>query len=151
MNISRFFVATVLLLVFVTPATAQESKTDRRAINMRSGQAASLPFSDAVLVGNTLYLAGRLGLDPATNAPPKEIEQEVKLLLDGFKSVLTHANMTMENLVFVTVYCPDLSLYTKFNEVYRTYFQKDFPARAFVGSGPLLFGSHFEMQGIAVK
>lgn len=151
MNISRFFVATVLLLVFVTPATAQESKAERRAINMRSGQAASLPFSDAVLVGNTLYLAGRLGLDPATNAPPKEIEQEVKLLLDGFKSVLTQANMTMENLVFVTVYCPDLSLYTKFNEVYRTYFQKDFPARAFVGSGPLLFGSHFEMQGIAVK
>ncbi len=151
MNISRFFVAAVLLLVFVTPATAQESKTDRRAINMRSGQAASLPFSDAVLVGNTLYLAGRLGLDPATNAPPKEIEQEVKLLLDGFKSVLTQANMTMENLVFVTVYCPDLSLYSKFNEVYRTYFQKDFPARAFIGSGPLLFGAHFEMQGIAAK
>lgn len=151
MRITKFHSVTALILLFSTFALAQETKAGRRAINLRSGQAASLPFSDAVLVGNTLYLAGRLGLDPATNAPPKEIEQEVKLLLDGFKSVLAQANMTMENLVYITVYCSDLSLYNAFNEVYRSYFNKDFPARAFIGSGPLLFGARFEMQGIAVK
>ena len=59
--------------------------------------------------------------------------------------------MTMDDLVYVTVYCPDLSLYDEFNRVYRTYFTGEFPARAFVGSGPLLFGGHFEVQGIAVK
>lgn len=130
---------------------AQDPQTDRRTINIRTGTSATLPFSDGVLVGKTLYLAGRLGLDPATNAPPKEVEQEVRNILDGFKAVLAKADMTMENLVFVQVFCPDLSLYGKFNEVYRTYFQKDFPARAFIGSGPLLFGARFEVQGIAVK
>lgn len=141
----------VILLVVSSAAMAQDLRTDRRTINIRTGASATLPFSDGVLVGNTLYLAGRLGLDPATNAPPKEVEQEVRNILDGFKAVLAKADMTMENLVFVQVFCPDLSLYSKFNDVYRTYFQKDFPARAFIGSGPLLFGARFEMQGIAVK
>ena len=50
-----------------------------------------------------------------------------------------------------TVYSPDLSLYGDFNEVYRSHFEGDFPARAFIGSGPLLFGMRFEMQAIAVR
>ena len=109
------------------------------------------PFSDAVQVGNTLYLAGRIGLDPKTGKPPAAIEQEVHLVLDGMKQTLAQANMTMDELVYVQVFCPDLSLYDQFNKVYRAYFQKDFPARAFVGSGPLLRGGHFEIMAIAVK
>ncbi len=111
----------------------------------------TLPFSDAVLVGDTLYLAGRIGIDPETGKPPAELEKEIRLLLDGMKTTLAAANMTMDDLVSVQVFCPDLSLYEKFNEIYRTYFIKDFPARAFIGSGPLLRGGRFEAQGIAVK
>jgi enamine deaminase RidA (YjgF/YER057c/UK114 family) len=59
--------------------------------------------------------------------------------------------MTMDDLVTVQVFCPDLSLYDKFNAIYRTYFSKNFPARAFLGSGPLLRGGHFEIVGIAIK
>lgn len=59
--------------------------------------------------------------------------------------------MSMDDLVYVTVYCPDIALYGIFNEVYSAYFSADFPARAFVGSGDLLFGMGFEMQGIAVR
>jgi enamine deaminase RidA (YjgF/YER057c/UK114 family) len=57
----------------------------------------------------------------------------------------------MDDLVSVQIFCPDLSLYEKFNEVYRTYFTKDFPARAFIGSGPLLRGGRFEAQGTAIR
>jgi 2-iminobutanoate/2-iminopropanoate deaminase len=110
----------------------------------------TLPYSDAVLVGDTLYLAGKIGIDPETGKPPAELEKEIRFLLDGIKATLKEANMTMDDLVSVTVFCPDLSLYEKFNEIYRTYFIKDFPARAFIGSGPLLRGGRFEMQGIAV-
>jgi reactive intermediate/imine deaminase len=110
-----------------------------------------LPFSDGVTVGNTFYLAGRLGTDPKTNQIPGDIEQEIHFLLDSFKDVLAAGGMTMDDLVTVTIYCPDLTLYDKFNAVYRSYYKKDFPARAFIGSGPLLRGAHFEMQGIAVK
>jgi len=111
----------------------------------------TLPFSDAVLVGDTLYLAGRIGIDPETGKPPAELEKEIRLLLDGMKTTLASANMTMDDLVSVQVFCPDLSLYEKFNEIYRTYFSKNFPARAFIGSGPLLRGGRFEAQGIAVR
>jgi enamine deaminase RidA (YjgF/YER057c/UK114 family) len=111
----------------------------------------TLPYSDGVLVGDTLYLAGRIGVDPETGKPPAELEKEIRLLLDGMKTTLAGANMTMDDLVSVQVFCPDLSLYEKFNEIYRTYFIKDFPARAFIGSGPLLRGGRFEAQGIAVR
>lgn len=111
----------------------------------------TLPYSDAVLAGNTLYVAGRIGVDPQTGRPPDDVEKEIRLLLDGVKTTLAAAELTMDDLVSVQVFCPDLTLYDKFNEVYRTYFTKDFPARAFIGSGPLLRGGHFEMQGIAVR
>ncbi|MBI3005916.1 MAG: RidA family protein [Ignavibacteriales bacterium] len=141
-----------VVLVLVSSTYAQESTSKRRNINIaRSATARNLPFSDAVLVGNTLYLSGRLGIDPKTGVPPADINDEIKFLLDGFKSVLADANMTMDNLVQVQVFCPDLGLYDKFNAAYRTYFSKDFPARAFIGSGPLLRGAHFEMIGIAAK
>ena len=107
-------------------------------------------FSNGVLVGDTLYLAGHLGLD-AQNKPPATPEEEARLVLDEFKATLARAGMTMDDLVQVTVFCPDVGLWQKFNGVYRGYFGKDFPARAFIGSGPLLFGARFEVQGIAVK
>ena len=72
-------------------------------------------------------------------------------MIDGFKAVLAEAGMAMDDLVSVQIFCSDISLYDKFNGVYRSYFKKDFPARAFIGSGPLLRGAHFEMQAIAVK
>jgi reactive intermediate/imine deaminase len=111
----------------------------------------TLPYSDGVLVGDTFYLAGKIGIDPETGKPPAEVDKEIRFLLDGMKATLKETSMTMDDLVSVQVFCPDLSLYEKFNEIYRTYFSKNFPARAFIGSGPLLRGGHFEMQGIAVR
>ncbi len=141
----------VTLILLGSLSLAQEFRTPRHAVNLPRGEAANLPFSDAVMVGNTLYISGRGGIDFKTMKTPDDPKDEAKLMLDGFKSILATAEMTMDDLVFVTVYCPDLALYKVFNEVYRTYFSKDFPARAFVGSGPLLFGMRFEMQAIAVR
>jgi 2-iminobutanoate/2-iminopropanoate deaminase len=140
-----------LLTAFaINSAVSYGQKSSRRNINL-PGKNAALPFTDGVMVGNTLYLAGRLGTDPKTNQIPADVDQEIKFMLDGFKDVLAQSGMTMDNLVSATVYCPDLTLYDKFNAAYRTYFKKDFPARAFIGSGPLLRGAHFEIQGIAAK
>jgi 2-iminobutanoate/2-iminopropanoate deaminase len=109
------------------------------------------PFSHVVDAGGTLYLAGTLGLDPATRKPPADAKAEARLALDDLRRKLELAGATMDDLVWVQVFCPDLALYDDFNAVYRTYFERGFPARSFIGSGPLLFGSRFEINAIAVK
>jgi 2-iminobutanoate/2-iminopropanoate deaminase len=108
------------------------------------------PFSDAVRVGDTLYLAGRIGIDPATGKPPAGIADEARVLLDDVQRVLAAARMTMEDLVMVTIFAPDVGDFAAFNAVYLTYFEGELPARAFIGSGPLLFGARFELTAIAV-
>ena len=114
-------------------------------------QGLPVPYSDAVLVGNTMYVGGRTGNDPITGNIPEDIEKEIRFLLNSFKTALANGGMAMDDVVMVQVHCPDLSLYGKFNVIYRTYFSRELPARAFLGSGPLLGGAHFEMLGIAVK
>lgn len=144
------FMVLAVVLSFVVGMAA--SPAARRYIHLSAASdMQKLPFSDAVMVGDTLYLAGRIGFDPATGKPPADIDQEIKFLLDGYASVLKEGGMTMDDLVSVQVFCPDLSLYDRFNAAYRARFSKDFPARAFIGSGPLLRDGHFEMMGIAVK
>lgn len=144
--------ALVLAVVLSFFAGMAATPTARRYINLpRTDEHPRLPFSDGVLIGDTLYVAGHIGFDPATGKPPADIDLEIKLLLDNFARVLNEGGMTMDDLVSVQIFCPDLSLYDRFNLPYRARFGKDLPARAFVGSGPLLRGGHFEMLGIAVK
>ena len=113
--------------------------------------AAALPFSDAVAVGDTLYLAGHLGLDPGTGKAPADSGVEAHLVLDAVQHTLAAAGYRMDDLVSVTVYCTDLAHYEEFNAVYRGYFHGHYPARAFIGAGSLLRGARFEVQGVAVR
>ena len=121
----------------------------RRYVNLP--RKAALPFSDAVLVGDTLYLAGRIGLDPATGLAPADVDEELELLFDGFEAVLAQAGMSMNDLVWVQIFSPDISLWERFNAAYVKRFSGEFPARAFLGSGPLLKNGRFEMMGTAVR
>lgn len=111
-----------------------------------------LPFTHAVVAGETIYLAGTLGLDPKTRLPPKDPSEEARLIMEGMKKKLALAGAKMDDLVSVTVFCSDISLYEAFNGVYGSYFTKGkYPARAFIGSGPLLRGARFEVVGTAVR
>ena len=148
-----FFVGLVLGLVVVGvvgAVVAVQGSSGKRIINL-PGRTTQAPFSDAVMVGDTLYVAGRLGLDPETSRPPGRVEHEVRLILDGITAVLAEADMTMDDLVSIQVFCSDVSLYGRFNTIYTTYFTEAPPARAFIGSGPLLRGGRFEVMGIAVS
>ncbi len=143
-------VGLALGLAASAPAIRGEA-SGRRVINL-PGRSAEAPFSDSVLAGDTLYLAGKLGLDPKTGKPPADPEQEIRLMLDRVKDNLAAAGMTMDDLVKVEIHCSDISLYDRFNAIYKTYFTtSDLPARAFLGSGPLLRGARFEITAIAVK
>jgi 2-iminobutanoate/2-iminopropanoate deaminase len=109
------------------------------------------PFSLGVMVDGTFYVAGHLGVDPATGKVPPEAEAEVRLVMDSVKQSLERAGLSMSDLVSVTVYCTDLDLYDKFNAVYRSYFKGNYPARAFLGVAKLVRGARFEIAGVAVK
>ncbi|MGD2070006.1 MAG: RidA family protein [Gemmatimonadota bacterium] len=135
-------------LALAADGAAQES---RRYIGSRSvDDADALPFSGGVLVGNTLYLSGTIGLDEDQQVPDSA-EEEARLVLDNVRSTLEAADMTMDDLVSVQVFCSDVAHYDAFNRVYRTYFTGEFPARAFIGAGTLLFEARFEVQGVAVR
>ena len=144
------------LLVLVAACEAEddddlhEERTTVGYVNPRSpadGEVA--PFSGAVWVGNTLHLSGTLGLEGGQ--VPETAEQEATNVLDNIKATLESAGLTMDDLVSVQVYASDVGNYGAFNSVYRTYFTTEFPARAFLGSGTLLFGARFEVMGIAVR
>ena len=90
---------------------------------------ADLPFSDAALVGNTLYVSGKGGVIPGTRTVPEDPKEEARLLMEDFKATLNRAGMTMDDLVYVTIHCSDLDLYEDFNSVYRKYFKDAFPRR----------------------
>ena len=126
------------------PAGAKRIRSER---TVRS----NLPFSDAVWHGDTLYISGQIGLDPKTGKPPATVEEEAQLVMDNVKRTLESAGLTMEDLLSVQIFCSDVALFEKFNVVYRTFFKGEFPARAFLGSGKLLFDARFEVQGVAGK
>ena len=137
-----------LLLTFSIAAGAADRKF---MVSPRAGDRKGLPFSDAVLVGNTLYIGGHIGLDPKTGLAPADAEAEAHLVMDGIKKTVEDAGLSMDDVVSLQVFCTDLKLYDTFNAVYRTYFHGDFPARSFIGAGNLLRNGHYEVLGIAVK
>ncbi len=143
----RVVVAVLSLVICITAGAA-----DRKYIvKPRPDALKGLPFSDAVLVANTLYIAGHIGLDSKTGQPPASAEDEARLVMDEIKQTVESAGMTMDDVVSMQIFCTDLKLYDTFNAVYRTYFHGDFPARAFIGTDKLLRGGRYEVMGIAVK
>lgn len=136
-----------LFALLLCPALALAQRT---YINPAlAGNDGDAPFSSAVQVGDTLYLSGMLGLEGGQ--VPDDPADEARNVLSAIQGTLEQAGMTMDDLVYVQIFCADVAHYDTFNAVYRDYFTREFPARAFVGAGTLLFNARFEIQAIAVR
>jgi 2-iminobutanoate/2-iminopropanoate deaminase len=147
------FLLSAVALAAAAPLALGESGPPERSYYEHSFPPGSqaLPFSDAVRTGNTLYVAGHIGIDPKTGNAAASPEVEARLVMEALKATLARAGFSMDDFVSVTVYCTDLGLYDTFNAVYASYFGKHHPARAFIGVAHLVRGAHFEVQGVAVK
>jgi enamine deaminase RidA (YjgF/YER057c/UK114 family) len=133
------------------PTPPKPSTTAEKRVHIPYAGGSDLPFSGAVIVGNTAYLCGHIGLEPGTRNVPADLDDEIHAMMSSLRETLTRASLTMNDLVSVQIFCSDVSLFDRFNKIYVTYFKYPLPARAFIGSGPLLFGAHFEIQGIAAR
>jgi len=148
MNVRKSLLLTAVATLVALGGTA--CADERSYIGGRSASDENVPpFSGAVMVDGTLYISGALGL--VDGKVPEDPADEARAVLDAIKATLEEAGMTMDDLVSVQIFCSDVSHYGAFNGVYRSYFTKEFPARAFIGAGTLLFGARFEVMGIAVK
>lgn len=150
MNTRNLVTLCILVLSTLTLANAH-AQSSRTYIEGRTDADQDVPpYSGAVLVGDTLYLSGTIGIDENREVPDDPAE-EARIALDAIKRNVEAAGMTMDDLVSVQVFCSDVVHYQAFNDVYRTYFTQEYPARAFIGVGTLLFDARFEVQGIAVR
>jgi 2-iminobutanoate/2-iminopropanoate deaminase len=140
-----------ILFLFIMVPSILGQTNHKHIILDQSPERNASPFSDCVLVGNTLYVSGHVGADPKTGKVPASAKEETRLLMDELKHTVEGAGLTIDDLVMVQVLCTDLDLFDAFNSVYRTYFHGGFPARAFMGCSKLLFGAHFEVTAIAIK
>jgi 2-iminobutanoate/2-iminopropanoate deaminase len=143
-----------LLLAGCASVQAREDapRFERRIIATDRAPAAIAAYSQAVQVGGHLYLAGQIGLDPATRQlVPGGIRAEVRQVLENCKAVLEAAGYTLQDVVQVQVLLADINDYATLNEIYVTYFPKDPPARAAYAVAALPAGAKVEILMTAVK
>ena len=154
------FILLLLLLAGCAAAETSESQTTppeeqtapREVIAADGAPAAIGPYSQAVRVGNTLYCAGQIGLDPATGALVEGgIEAETRRALDNQKAVLEAAGFSMGDVVQAQVFLADLEDYGAMNAVYATYFAVSPPARAAVQVARLPRDARVEIMLTAAK
>lgn len=109
------------------------------------------PYSQAMLVNNTLYTSGQIALHPKTNELVLDnIEVEAKQVLDNLKAVLLAADMQFEDIINTTIYLTDMADFTKVNTIYESYFNgTTYPARTTIAVSGLPKGVHVEISAIA--
>lgn len=111
----------------------------------------NLPFSQAVRVGNTVYLSGNLGnVNGTTQLVEGGIGPETRQTMENIKAVLESFGLGMENVVKCTVFLADINEWPAMNEEYVKYFKKPFPARSAVAGSGLALGARVEIECMAV-
>ncbi len=108
-----------------------------------------LPFSEAVQVGDMLYLSGQIGVDVSMKVVTGGIAAETRQTLENIKASLERFGSSLDHVVKVTVMLADIDEWTEMNKVYVTYFPKHLPARSAFGTTGLALGARVEIECIA--
>jgi 2-iminobutanoate/2-iminopropanoate deaminase len=140
-----------------TAGTALGSKSSQARTNRSKRQVSTDrapkpvgPYSQAMIAGNTIYVAGQGPFDPKSGNMPATFDEQAVQVFANIKAIVEGAGATLADVVKVNVYLADLANFAKMNEVYKRYFSEPYPARATVGS-QLLGGMGIEVECIAVK
>jgi 2-iminobutanoate/2-iminopropanoate deaminase len=123
----------------------------KKVIQTEKAPKAIGPYSQAIQVGNFLFLSGQISLDPKTGELVKgDIRQQTQQVLENIKGVLESQKLGMEDVVKVTIFLKDIGNFNQVNEVYATYFPSSPPARSTVEVAKLPRDADIEIEAIAV-
>lgn len=123
----------------------------KKVISTTAAPAAIGPYSQAILVNNTLYASGQLGLDPETMELKEGITEQTKQVFENIKAVLNEAGMTINDVVKTTCFLNSMDDFAAMNEVYATQFTGIFPARSAVAVKTLPKNALVEIEILAIK
>lgn len=137
----------VLLAALIASVTAGSAFAQKKAIGFKQG----MPFSEGVIAGNTLYVAGQQGPDANGKVTGTDITLQTTNAIAAIKKVVEQAGFQMSDIVSVTVYITDLNDVPKMNEAYKTLMPDPKPARATVQVAGLIGGAKIEISAIAAK
>ncbi|HET6779519.1 MAG TPA: RidA family protein [Gemmatimonadales bacterium] len=144
---ARLIQAWLLSALLLPGCRERRSDTDPRFFPM-PGQP-ELPFSEAVRVGNMLYLSGQLGTDSTGRLVPGGIRAETKQALTNIEAALERQGFTLDQVVKCTVMLADVGEWAAMNEVYLTFFRSHRPARSAFGANGLALGARLELECMA--
>jgi len=122
----------------------------KKIIQTPDAPAAIGTYSQAVRVGDTVYLSGQIGLDPSTMQMVEGIEAQIHRVFQNLRAVASAADSSFDDLVKLNVYLTDLAHFARVNEIMATYFRAPYPARAAIGVAALPRGALVEMDGVLV-
>ncbi len=146
---TRLFLSVFAVLLTVAVVAQRGYTQERKAINLSSTR--GLPFSDGILAGNTLYVAGQEGSDDSGKLAEGGIGPETAAALDNIQKVLKAAGFELKDVVSVTVYLADIHEFADMNKVYKNVMPDPKPARATIQAAALVNNARIEISAIAVK
>lgn len=123
----------------------------KKVIHTENAPKAIGPYSQAILVGNTVYVSGQLPIDPATGTMPEDVAAQAAQSMKNVQAILAGAGLSMDDIVKTTILMADLSGFAAVNEVYGSFFKKDYPARACYQVAALPKNALLEIEAVAVK
>jgi reactive intermediate/imine deaminase len=122
---------------------------NKQIISTVDAPAAIGPYSQAVRVGNTIWVSGQIPLDPRTKELVQgDFEAETRRVFDNLQSIVVAAGATLDNVVKANVYLTDLAHFALVNKIMSEYFREPYPARAAVGVAALPRGARIEVECI---
>ena len=143
-----------LLLIAGASAAKEPVKTPAKVEFLNSGKVypAGVPLSEAVRVGDTLYLSGQIGIQPGTlKLVPGGLKEETVQTLSNIRTTLEAHGFSMREVIKCTVMLADIAKWGDFNEVYKTHFSAPYPARSALGANGLALGAQVEVECVAQK
>jgi 2-iminobutanoate/2-iminopropanoate deaminase len=125
---------------------------EKKIINTSGAPSPIGPYSQAVQVGNILFISGQIAINPVTgNIDATDIIGETHQVMHNLKAILAEAQMDFNSVIKTTIFLSDISLFASVNEVYGKYFQGDFPARETIAVKGLPKNANVEISMIAAR